>query len=445
MNTLTSWVIALAIGVLTAVAGAFAVGFLANLCVRWYRISSFEGGSGYYVVGLGILGAVGGLIIGVVCARVVMEGANAHFARGLGLGLVWTLGLTLAVGLIARLAADLPPRIEGRKLELEVEVRLASGSPRPAKREDFTPSMSLLKGRSQHGGSGDVQWDSIRQEEGRWILPAIVSLETRSADKTLYVSIDKAISLHFGIDLPGQPGREHFGWTGWKDVGAIYDNGTWTNPVAGSSHSLRFRVREEVSPPPAPSREDVEKAARELDQAEVGRLAPSAPIREWLRFTRPGTEDESLKKAITHITARGTFIPELAVLMRDDDAAVAADSLRLVSQLPDPTAALVPPVAEAGRDLVTRLEKVVRLTPEQDPSYEAAAEIATRFLGWIEAARTLHDRCGGDLSAELRALLTLARQRPDSQVLRGDLVRISSFYLQEWTGEAPLPTDPPPR
>jgi len=46
-----SWLTSLGIAVLTSLVAMFAAGFVAELSVRWYRISSFEGGSGYFVVG----------------------------------------------------------------------------------------------------------------------------------------------------------------------------------------------------------------------------------------------------------------------------------------------------------------------------------------------------------------------------------------------------------
>ena len=61
------------------------------------------------------------------------------------------------------------------------------------------------------------------------------------------------------------------------------------------------------------------------------------------------------------------------------------------------------------------------------------------------ATRSLREKCGGDFVPELRTILELSRVRPDSIVLRGDVCRVASFYLREWAGVAPLPTDPPPR
>lgn len=58
---------------------------------------------------------------------------------------------------------------------------------------------------------------------------------------------------------------------------------------------------------------------------------------------------------------------------------------------------------------------------------------------------TLREKCGGDFTPELKTILELSRARPDSHCMRADICRVASFYLHEWTGLAPLPTDPKPR
>ena len=60
------------------------------------------------------------------------------------------------------------------------------------------------------------------------------------------------------------------------------------------------------------------------------------------------------------------------------------------------------------------------------------------------AARALQGKDGVDLTPELRIILELARVRQDSYVMRQDVVRVASYYLQQWAGLAPLPTDPKP-
>jgi hypothetical protein len=39
----------------------------------------------------------------------------------------------------------------------------------------------------------------------------------------------------------------------------------------------------------------------------------------------------------------------------------------------------------------------------------------------------------------------LSRVREDSYVMRVDVRRVASYYMQQWAGLAPLAGDPPPR
>ena len=101
-----SWLLSIFVGLLNAVTASLEAGFVADLCVGWYRISSFEGASGYFVVFMGLLGGIVGLVVGIVCSRLVGPG----FFRGLGWSFGSTAGLALLVGGISRLGADLSPQ-----------------------------------------------------------------------------------------------------------------------------------------------------------------------------------------------------------------------------------------------------------------------------------------------------------------------------------------------
>ena len=137
-------------------------------------------------------------------------------------------------------------------------------------------------------------------------------------------------------------------------------------------------------------------------------------------------------------------VDELAALMLDDDDDLANEALYLAGDLPADSA-LLAPVMAAGHDLVARLQRVVATTEADDPHYYGAASISVRFSAWLYAARALRASAHGDFSAELAEMLSLSRQRPDSIVLQGDVRRVASYWLQQWTGIAPLPGDPPPR
>src|SRR3954451_17484949 len=69
--TMISWGASILVALLAAAIGLVLGGFIASNAVSWYRISSFEGGAGYFVVGMALLGFVAGFLIGLVATRVV--------------------------------------------------------------------------------------------------------------------------------------------------------------------------------------------------------------------------------------------------------------------------------------------------------------------------------------------------------------------------------------
>src|SRR5205823_3344488 len=117
------WLALIFTGLVTAAAGALLAGAVAAGAVKWYSISSFEGGSGYFVAAIGIMGMFAGLVIGLVCAG--MSGADSvgHFFRGTGVALGITLALAGVAAGITRGLADIPPEIDGEDLFLVVDVR----------------------------------------------------------------------------------------------------------------------------------------------------------------------------------------------------------------------------------------------------------------------------------------------------------------------------------
>src|SRR6185369_13917392 len=160
------WVLSIFVGLLTAVAASLEAGFVADLCVGWYRISSFEGASGYFVVLMGLLGGIVGLAVGIVCSRL----ARPNFFGGLGWSLGSTAGLALLAGGIAgcrSAAADRWPRFGvGNRGAWTRGVRRAAvdgGNPRHCGSHRLP--------RSQSAG-GELRLDKATQVEGRWVVPA---------------------------------------------------------------------------------------------------------------------------------------------------------------------------------------------------------------------------------------------------------------------------------
>jgi hypothetical protein len=443
MSSARPFVVAFFVGVISAVAGLLLVGWLADQSVDWYSISSFEGGSGYFVVFLALGGGIAGFFIGVIGAWWATT-RGATFVRSLGLVLAVDVGLVAIATLLAWGLADHPPTIDGRPLVVELELMTPEG-PAPVDAEGFRSSLAVMTMDGDTGGYGSLEKDAARAEGARWIISASVPLGTSVPQKQTWVSWAEGEALYFPLPLPSRPTEDDFVWSDWRGPSNLYRDGTW---IEGDAlPDFRIRTRVQFEPPPEPPPTDAEVAA-ERDSAEAAALAAvpaDAPLATWLPFTRVEVSEARRADVLTRIAARPNFAADLRALALGEDAELAAEALRLVSALPASSAAWRDAVRAAGQDLVARTERGILVTEADDPSYEWAAALSIRFGGWLHVSRLLREQHGDDHSAELRAILHLARRRPDSYVMQQDIVRVASFYLRQWTGEAPLPTDPPPR
>jgi hypothetical protein len=139
-----SWIASVFSALLTGVVGFFVAGAVAVLCVGWYRISGFEGGAGYFVVLTAILGGIVSFFLGLIVTRLVGSGSGLAFLKGTAIAWGIVLGIGGVAALISFLLGDVPPKIDGRKLRVEVEIRLPVGETNPP--ANVTEEASLVLG-----------------------------------------------------------------------------------------------------------------------------------------------------------------------------------------------------------------------------------------------------------------------------------------------------------
>jgi len=246
------WLRSLLVGVITAAAGGAGAGWLAHLCIGWYRISSREGASGCFLVAVAGFGCLAGFAIGMVCARIVAAGASAGFFRELGLAIGVTAALLGLAALFCWQGADRPPTLGGRELEVEIEVRLPAGQvPQPVAANDIPPYVTITADSGgRHQTSGTLRLDDAWLEEGRWIVPGAVALETRDPGKTLGVRLPGQETQFFRLPLPARPDSAVLGWSPWLDE-PTFGN---LSPVApAATLAVRCRVRVAAPAPGAPA------------------------------------------------------------------------------------------------------------------------------------------------------------------------------------------------
>ncbi|MFO0857772.1 MAG: hypothetical protein U0640_10495 [Phycisphaerales bacterium] len=436
------WLISIIASLISGIAGLLLGGLISNFCVSWYSISSREGASGFFVIFWALAGGVGGVVIGLIAARVMAGQIGAGFGRELAAALVAVILIAAITLGLCRFLADVPPTLDGRPLMLEVEFRL------PASSDTSKPPMTEGEWKFKLASiDGNMQWseragqlfpDRARQENNRWILPGEVSLFTERSKRALSLKHNETDMGGFMLSMPAHPGRDFEQWSEWLPRQQS-DGSAWPSDKT----SYRYRIQKVPEPPPPPTAEEFEAANIAAKEAEFAAIPDDSPLEALLKYTE--YEQPQTKRALEKIAARPTIVAELRDLAHHQDAEKAHGALRCIAQLSDPPKELNSVVEAAAAKIVESITKFNNTSAEADPSFEGAVDPATRFYGWIDAARSLREKAQGDFVPELKSILELSRVRPESHCMRQDICRVASYYLKQWAGIEPLPTDPKPK
>lgn len=438
-----TWLTSIIAAVISGLAGLFLAGLIANACTSWYSISSREGQSGYYVIFMAIAGGIGAFILSLITARIVAAKWGAGFGKEFGAALALILIIAGLWALLARTFADVPPEIEGHDLVLEVEFRFPNtfqGKQPPTAEGEWEFLLNSLSGQTRRTCEyGKLLSEAARMEGGQWIVPATVSLFTERGSRSVSLAPkDAKETFGFLLQIPRRPGKKFLEWSVWLPRQQA-DGKPWP----ANKMSCRFRLQKTVPPPPPKTEEELkaEKNAEEVDAFQA--IPADAPIETWFRYTayqQPLTE-----RALQVISSRSNYVTELSALVVNADSEKAHAAMICISQLPAPAKELIPSIAAAGSLIATNIAKFNQTPKEQDPDFATAVDPASRFYGWIPAAKNLREKCGADLTPELKTILELSRVRPESHCMRQDICRVASYYLHQWAGIEPLPTDPKPK
>jgi hypothetical protein len=431
-----NWLLSLLAAVVCGIVGLFTSGVVAAFYAEWFDMSTRDGRDAFFVIGMALLGGMVCTIGGLVLARLIRtEDARGFLkAAGISSGIVVSVGAA-CIG-IFYLLADFPPTLDGNEMMLEVEIRLPEGRTLSEAKLDeghFFYFFSAVDGVERTRRYGQLNVDGMREEGGRWIIPAEAFLYTDRGQRGIEARIGEEKLCGFLVPLPAHPGPDFEQWS------------KWLPEAANNEPSFRFRVKQILPPPPPLTDEEVAANNEREEQEAFEAIAPDAPLAALLPYTPSWINAARRTAAIERITARPDYVRELGAMMRSADMREAEAAMNFVGELPQPDPALVPEVQAAGRDVIERIKKFNVSTVEQDPSYEGAADVSVRFSPWMAAVRALQGKSGADFVPDLAEILDLSRVRTDSYVMQQDVRRVASYYMKEWAGIAPLPGDPPPR
>jgi hypothetical protein len=234
-----SWLASIVVALLTAAVGLVLGGYLASLAVGWYRVSSFEGASGYFVVAFALLGFIVGLVIGLVASRIGAASFGFTFWKALLASQLTLVGIAAIFGGIARLAADVAPTLRGEPMLLAVEIRWpasATTSPATDPTQRRIRLYSVSGGTARNSREGALWTGEARLEDGRWIAPGAVAVYTSRGDRMLVIEPQPEGAKGWLLPLPGHPGPAQLEWSPW--IPRSRDPGT---PLP-DGFTLRYKV-----------------------------------------------------------------------------------------------------------------------------------------------------------------------------------------------------------
>jgi hypothetical protein len=234
---------AFAIGVITAVVGMFLAIFASDYLTRLYHVSDMEGQRGMAVIFLfAPLGLVVGFIIGVIAALRTRWSGVVGFLKTQGLSILIMIAIGGTVSGLLWLGANKPPKIDGKELVLEFELKIPPAIQIPEELNDSTIRASLYAN-NKDNRHASIDLKSITKQDGYVIVSGTAALISHSANRSLLALIDNEPGASQFIDLktlPAAPRKENEIWSDWTLATQRAD----LTPVPETERiAVRYRVR----------------------------------------------------------------------------------------------------------------------------------------------------------------------------------------------------------
>ena len=216
--------------------------FASDYLTRLYHVSDMEGQRGMTVIFLfAPLGIIVGFVVGVVVALRARWPGFMGFVKAQGSSILITIALAAVVSGLCWLGADHPPKIDGKNLTLDFEVKIPAVISLPAELNDDNVRASLYAN-NRDNRYAKIDIHSISKADGSTIVPGSAELMSSSASRSLLISIgdEPGASQFIELKLPARPGQENENWSGWITATQYAD----LKPIAGPERmSVRYRVR----------------------------------------------------------------------------------------------------------------------------------------------------------------------------------------------------------
>ncbi len=230
------------IAIFTAFVGCLLAVFVGDYLTRLAHVPEMEGQRGMTVFFLCMpLGILAGLIIGIISSILVRRQALAGFfiAQGWALLIVCVVaGLLVGVPYVL---SDKPPRIDGKRVELQFELRAPPAFQIPDQPNGYSIRVSLYTD-NQQSRFAFIDWNGITKDANHITIPGNVPLLTHSKARSLLASIgnEPAGSQFIELKIPPAPRKQDESWSEWIFATQRADLGPVPEP---ERFAVRYRVR----------------------------------------------------------------------------------------------------------------------------------------------------------------------------------------------------------
>jgi len=189
------------------------------------------------------LGLIVGFIIGLVVALRSPGAGFGGFAKAQGIALGIAIALAAIVSGVFYLAADHPPKLNGKPLALQFELKIPAALKLPAQASEQTLHASLYAN-NRHNRYALLDYDKIASRDGYVFVPGEASLLSQTFNRDLLVSIESegGASQFIKLKLRAKPRKEDEAWSDWITATERADLSPMPEP---ERIAVRYRVQPE--------------------------------------------------------------------------------------------------------------------------------------------------------------------------------------------------------
>jgi len=230
------------IALFTAFFGCLLAFFVGDYLSRLAQMSNMEGGRGMFVVFVcAPLGILVGLVIGIVSSIWVRRQGPTGFLIAQGWSLLIVCGLAGLLAGVPYLLSDKPPTVDGKRVELQFELRAPATFTIPDQPDGHSIRVSLYADNRQDEYAF-IDWSGIIKDPEHATIPGHVPLLTHSKTRSLLATIgnEPVASQFIELRIPPKPRKDDEAWSDWIFATQRAD----LSPVSESERmAIRYRVR----------------------------------------------------------------------------------------------------------------------------------------------------------------------------------------------------------